>query len=116
MVSAAKRASAAGACEVMDVNTFWKLSLAVGCAAGAAWFKWCGVMHDRYGQSDSGRGLVDSVLVPDRHVSRGEANPMKDKDGNQHGTVIDMEAYFTARHVVNWARRHDLHRTPDVRF
>ena len=84
-----------------DLQAIWKLSLAVGCAAGAAWFKWCGVMHDGLRESDRGSDALDRSLVSGRDAGRGSDRTMKGCNGN--GQVIDFEDHRNRRALRKWA-------------
>lgn len=87
-----------------DLQAIWKLSLAVGCAAGAAWFKWCGVMHDGFRQDDRRSDALDRSMVSGRDAGRGSDSAMKGCNGN--GQVINLEDYRNRRALREWAMAH----------
>lgn len=85
-----------------DVQTIWKLSLALGCSVGAYWLgKWsCGVGHDD--EADFIRdGMGERVDRGSSDFRRREADAMKEQD-EPRGQIIDFDA---ARARMDSARR-----------
>ncbi len=101
---------------MQELETFWRVSLAVMCGGVFWWLKWSGVKHDDEGTGETSGTWDDhtGVIICSGSVNRGAAGcqihavTIRGKDGKEaghDGQIVNLHDYRVRRDVREWSHR-----------